>query len=208
MVTEQIVRRGVRDPQVLAAMRQVPRHEFLPEDARRYAYVDSALKIANDQTISQPYIVALMSELLDVRPEDEVLDVGTGSGYQAAILAVLAREVHTIERIPALAEAARETLATLGYDNVRVHLGDGSLGCPEAAPYDRIMVAAAAPEVPPALFAQLTEGGRLVIPVGRRTLQHLEIWDVEGGEFKQASSIPVVFVPLIGAGGWKNDASE
>ena len=208
MVAEQIVRRGVRDPRVLAAMRQVPRHEFLPEDARRYAYVDSALKIANGQTISQPYIVALMSELLDVRPEDKVLDVGTGSGYQAAILGVLAREVHTIERIPALAEAARETLAALGYDNVRVHLGDGSLGCPEAAPYDRIMVAAAAPEVPPALFTQLAEGGRLVIPVGSRTLQHLEIWDVENGEFKQANSIPVVFVPLIGAGGWKNEVSE
>jgi protein-L-isoaspartate(D-aspartate) O-methyltransferase len=207
MVTEQIARRGVRDPRVLAAMRQVPRHEFLPEDARPYAYVDSALRISNGQTISQPYIVALMSELLDVRPEDKVLDVGTGSGYQTAILAVLAREVDTIERIPALAEAAGETLTALGYDNVRVHLGDGSLGCPEAAPYDRIMVAAAAPEVPPALFDQLVDGGRLVIPVGSRTLQHLEIWDVERGEFKQAKSIPVVFVPLIGAGGWKSDLS-
>jgi protein-L-isoaspartate(D-aspartate) O-methyltransferase len=169
--------------------------------------VDSALRISNGQTISQPYIVALMSELLDVRPEDKVLDVGTGSGYQTAILAVLAREVDTIERIPALAEAAGETLTALGYDNVRVHLGDGSLGCPEAAPYDRIMVAAAAPEVPPALFDQLVDGGRLVIPVGSRTLQHLEIWDVERGEFKQAKSIPVVFVPLIGAGGWKSDLS-
>lgn len=207
MVTEQIARRGVRDPRVLSAMRQVPRHEFLPEDARPYAYVDSALRISNGQTISQPYIVALMSELLDVRPEDKVLDVGTGSGYQTAILAVLAREVDTIERIPALAEAAGETLTALGYDNVRVHLGDGSLGCPEAAPYDRIMVAAAAPEVPPALFDQLVDGGRLVIPVGSRTLQHLEIWDVERGEFKQAKSIPVVFVPLIGAGGWKSDLS-
>jgi len=208
MVNEQIVQRGVRDPRVLEVMRQVPRHQFLPEDAVPYAYLDSALRIGHDQTISQPYIVALMSELLDVRPEDKVLDVGTGSGYQAAVLGALAREVHTVERIPALAEKAGKTLAALGYDNVQVHLGDGSLGYPEAAPYDRIMVAAAAPEVPHALKDQLAEGGRLVIPVGSRTLQRLEIWDLEDGNFKQTNSIPVVFVPLIGAGAWIDTPPE
>ena len=205
MVTNQIVQRGVRDQRVLEAMRQVPRHLFLPEDLRGYAYVDSPLRIGCNQTMSQPYIVALMTELLDVSPEDKVLDVGTGSGYQVAILSLLAREVHTIERIPALAEAAAETLAELGYDNVRVHIGDGTEGYVEEAPYDRILVAAGAPEVTPALKAQLAEGGRLVIPVGNRTLQQLEIWDLEGGEFKQSSSIPVIFVPLIGEGGWKSE---
>ena len=205
MVTSQIIQRGVRDQRVLEAMRRVPRHLFLPEDLRGYAYVDSPLRIGCDQTMSQPYIVALMTELLDVSPEDKVLDVGTGSGYQAAILSLLAREVHTIERIPALAEAAAGTLAELGYDNVRVHIGDGTEGYVEEAPYDRILVAAGAPEVPPALKAQLAEGGRLVIPVGSRTLQQLEIWDLEGGEFKQSSSIPVIFVPLIGEDGWKGE---
>ena len=205
MVTSQIVQRGVRDRRVLEAMRRVPRHLFLPEDLRGYAYVDSPLRIGCDQTMSQPYIVALMTELLDVSPEDKVLDVGTGSGYQAAILSLLVREVHTIERIPALGEAAAETLAELGYDNVRVHIGDGTEGYVEAAPYDRILVAAGAPEVPPALKAHLAEGGRLVIPVGNRTLQQLEIWDLEGGEFKHSSSIPVIFVPLIGEGGWKSE---
>ncbi len=205
MVSEQIARRGVRNPRVLDAMRRIPRHLFLPEDARDYAYLDSPLRIGSEQTISQPYIVALMTELLDVSAEDKVLDVGTGSGYQAAILGWLAREVHTIERIPELAKEAAGTLATLGYTNVQVHLGDGTLGYPEAAPYDRILVAAAAPEVPPALLDQLAEGGRLVIPVGSRTLQRLDIWDRADGEFRQSSSIPVVFVPLIGEGGWKSD---
>ncbi len=208
MVTVQIAQRGVRDPRVLDATRQVPRHLFLPEDARTYAYVDSPLRIGCEQTISQPYIVALMTELLDVSAKDKVLDVGTGSGYQAAILSLLAREVHSIERIPELAEAAGVTLAALGYDNVQVHIGDGTEGLIEAAPYDRILVAAAAPEVPAPLMAQLAEGGRLVIPVGSRTLQQLEIWDLENGEFKQAKSIPVVFVPLIGEDGWQSDPME
>ncbi|MBG0788817.1 MAG: protein-L-isoaspartate(D-aspartate) O-methyltransferase [Anaerolineaceae bacterium] len=203
MVINQIAGRGVRDPRVLEAMRQVPRHLFLPEDARTYAYVDSPLRIGCEQTISQPYVVALMTELLDLSASDKVLEVGTGSGYQAAILSLLVREVHSIERIPELAEAAGETLTALGYDNVQVHIGDGTEGLIEAAPYDRILVAAAAPEVPPPLMAQLAEGGRLVIPVGSRTLQQLEIWDLENGEFKQAKSIPVVFVPLIGEDGWR-----
>ncbi len=202
MVADQIIRRGIRDELVLAALRQVPRHRFLPEEAWKLAYSDSPLKIGRGQTISQPYIVALMTELLKVRPEDKVLEVGTGSGYQAAVLATLAREVHSIERVPELAERAEANLSALGVENVRVHLGDGSQGYPPAAPYDRILVAAAAPEAPPALLAQLTEGGRLVIPVGGRTVQTLAVWDLRQGKFVKTDNISVVFVPLIGAAGW------
>lgn len=202
MVADQIIRRGIRDERVLAALRQVPRHRFLPEAAWKLAYLDSPLKIGRGQTISQPYIVALMTELLQVRPGDKVLEVGTGSGYQAAVLATLAREVHSIERVPELAERAEANLSTLGVENVRVHLGDGSLGYPPAAPYDRILVAAAAPEAPPTLLAQLAEGGRLVIPVGDRTMQTLAVWDLRQGKFVKTKSISVVFVPLIGAAGW------
>ena len=201
-MTDQIIRRGVRDPRVLAALRQVPRHRFLPEEAWELAYQDSPLKIGQGQTISQPYIVALMTELLQVGPGDKVLEVGTGSGYQAAVLGALAKEVHSVERVPELAAQAEANLDALGIENVRVHLGDGSQGYPLAASYDRILVAAAAPEVPPALLAQLAEGGRLVIPVGGRKAQTLEIWDRKRGKFAQTNSIPVVFVPLIGAAGW------
>lgn len=204
MVADQIAGRGIWDERVLAAMRRVPRHRFVPADAQEYAYLDSPLRIGDGQTISQPYIVALMSQLLAVRPEDKVLDVGTGSGYQAAVLACLAREVHTIERIPALAERAAGTLSTLGFENVRVHVGDGSQGYPPEAPYDRILVAAAAPEAPPALLDQLAEGGRLVVPVGGRSLQALEIWDRKKGKWVKSSSISVVFVPLLGAEGWQD----
>ena len=203
MVADQIIRRGIRDERVLAALRQVPRHRFLPEEAWKLAYSDSPLKIGQGQTISQPYIVALMTELLQVRPGDKVLEVGTGSGYQAAVLALLASEVHSIERVPELAEQAEANLSALGVENVRVHLGDGGQGYPPAAPYDRILVAAAAPKTPPALLAQLAEGGQLVIPVGGRTMQTLEIWDRKRGKFTQTNSIPVVFVPLLGAAGWK-----
>lgn len=202
MVTEQIAGRGIRDKRVLAALRQVPRHLFLPEDARKYAYLDGPLRIGYGQTISQPYIVALMAQLLEVRPEDKVLEVGTGSGYQAAVLNELAGEVHSIERIPELAERAADTLAVLGYDKVQVHVGDGSLGYPPEAPYDGILVAAAAPQVPRPLLNQLAEGGRLVIPVGSRAQQTLEIWKRIEGKFTKANSISVVFVPLLGAGGY------
>jgi protein-L-isoaspartate(D-aspartate) O-methyltransferase len=205
MVREQIAARDISDPRVLAALRSVPRHRFLPPDARDVAYTDSPVRIGEGQTISQPYIVALMTELLDVRVKDKVLDVGTGSGYQAAILGQLAAEVHSIERFPSLAEKARATLEALGYENIRVHVGDGSLGYPPEAPYNRIIVGAAAPAVPPALKAQLAEGGRLVLPVGNRRSQHLEIWDRDGDDFRKRDHIPVVFVPLIGQEGWQLD---
>lgn len=204
MVSFQIANKGVSDERVLAAMRKVPRHCFVPLDARAYAYIDSPLRIGSGQTISQPYIVALMSELLDVKPEHRVLDVGTGSGYQAAILGELAAEVISIERHPDLAETARVTLEGLGYGNIQVHVGDGTQGYAPAAPFDRIIVAAAAPSVPQALLDQLAPDGRLVIPVGPRYSQRLEVWDRQGDEFKKTTNIPVVFVPLIGEGGWSD----
>ena len=203
MVKHQIKARGIKDKRVLRAMRSVPRHLFLPPEARMYAYGDSPIRIGSGQTISQPYIVALMTELLDVHQEHRVLDVGTGSGYQAAILGELAAEVHSIERHPELAERAEENLSNLGYINVHVHIGDGTLGFLPASPYDRIIVAASAPNVPEPLLGQLAEGGRLVLPVGSRFSQHLEIWDREGDKFKKSHSIPVVFVPLIGDAGWE-----
>lgn len=202
MVKHQIASKGVRDDRVLAAMRKVPRHRFVSEDARPYAYADSPIRIGSGQTISQPYIVALMTELLDVKPDHRVLDVGTGSGYQAAILGELAGEVHSIERHPDLAESARETLEALGYENIQVHVGDGTQGYEPTAPYDRIIVAAAGPSVPQALLDQLALGGRLVIPVGPRYSQRLEVWERTGDEFKKSTHIPVVFVPLIGKEGW------
>jgi protein-L-isoaspartate(D-aspartate) O-methyltransferase len=203
MVEYQIARKGVTDEKVLGAMRKVPRHRFVSEDARPYAYADSPVRIDKGQTISQPYIVALMTEMLAVQPEHHVLDVGTGSGYQAAILGELAGEVHSIERHPELAEMARGVLDELGYENIRVHVGDGTQGYAPAAPYDRIIVAAAAPSVPQALLDQLADGGRLVIPVGPRYSQRLEVWKRKGEQFTQSSNIPVVFVPLIGKGGWE-----
>jgi protein-L-isoaspartate(D-aspartate) O-methyltransferase len=204
MVDSQIIRRGVNDPKVLAAMRKVPRPLFLPPDARKFAYADNPIRIGNGQTISQPYIVAFMTELLHVQPEDIVLDVGTGSGYQAAILGELALEVHTIERFASLAVEAEKTLASLGYTNVHVHIGDGTKGYPPEMPYDRILVGAAAPDAPESLKMELADGGRLVIPVGTRFSQHLEIWDRSGDDFRISSSIPVVFVPLVGEEGWKS----
>ena len=203
MVETQIARRGIQDERVLLAMRSVPRHLFLPAGARDWAYADGPIRIGCGQTISQPYIVALMTELLDVKPDHRVLDVGTGSGYQAAILGELASEVHTIERHPELAKSAEEQLAALGYENITVHVGDGTQGLESFAPYDRILVAAAAPSVPDPLLNQLTDGGRLVIPVGSRFSQSLEIWDRVGDKNIRKSDIPVVFVPLVGKDGWQ-----
>ena len=203
MVQEQIAARGVRDPRVLAAMAAVPRHLFVPPEQRRWAYADGPLPIGHGQTISQPYIVARMSELLGLQGDEKVLEVGTGSGYQAAVLGHLAREVHTVERVPELAEQAAARLAALGLDNVQVHLADGTLGWPPAAPYDAILVAAAAPEAPPSLLNQLALGGRLVIPVGDRYQQFLERWTRVGpDDFRRERFEPVAFVPLIGEEGW------
>ena len=173
MVERQLRRRGISDERVLAAMARVPRELFVPESLRAYAYDDGALPIGHRQTISQPFVVATICSLLALEGDERVLDVGTGSGYQAAVLAELATEVVTIERIPELADAAARALAAAGYANVEVRVGDGSLGVPDRAPFAAIAVAAAAPTVPPALYAQLAEGGRIVVPRGTRWGQEL-----------------------------------
>lgn len=205
MVDEQLRRRGIHEPRLLQAMLKVPRHRFVPPEHRHLAYVDGPLPIGAGQTISQPYIVALMTQLLRLEGEEKVLEVGTGSGYQAAILGELAREVHTIERHAELAERARSLLQELGYANVQVHIGDGSLGLAEYAPYQAILVTAAAPKAPPALLEQLADGGRLVIPVGGQWGQMLERWTRRGARYEQEEFVPVAFVPLRGEAGWKED---
>jgi protein-L-isoaspartate(D-aspartate) O-methyltransferase len=203
MVERQLRRRGISDARVLAAMARVPRHLFVPENLRHLAYEDGALPIGEGQTISQPFIVATICTLLRLEGDERVLDVGTGSGYQAAVLAELAAEVVTIERVPALAERARATLALAGYERVEVRVGDGSLGVPDRAPFDAIAVAAAAPAVPPHLYGQLKSGGRLVLPRGGRRGQELVL--VERTEYGPVErvSVPCRFVPLLGAEGFE-----
>jgi protein-L-isoaspartate(D-aspartate) O-methyltransferase len=205
MVYEQIERRGIRHPGVLGAMRTVPRHLFVPSELRERAYEDGALSIGSGQTISQPYIVALMTSLLALQGDENILEVGTGSGYQAAILSYLGRTVHTVERHAALAKEAEYRLYSLGLDNVIVHEGDGSLGWPEEAPYQAILVTAAAPVLPEVIGEQLDEGGRLVVPVGARRKQELQLWQREAGRLDYESIIPVAFVPLRGAYGWRDE---
>ena len=205
MVDAQLLRRDIHEPRVLDAMRSVPRHRFVPPEHRQYAYTDGPLPIGQGQTISQPYIVALMTQLLGLDGDENVLEVGTGSGYQAAILGALASQVHTIERYGELAQKAKRVLTDLGVNNVQVHTGDGSLGLMEFAPYDDIMVTAAAPRVPQALLDQLADGGRLVIPVGSRGGQYLELWQCQEKDYNQELIIPVAFVPLVGKFGWKED---
>jgi len=202
MVKSQIEGRGISDARVLRAMRLVPRHLFVPEEARAYAYRDSPIRIGSGQTISQPYIVALMTSLLDVEEGHKVLDVGTGSGYQAAILAELGAEVYSIERHPELAQEAETRLRDIGYKDVHVHVGDGTQGLPEQALFDRIIVAAAAPSVPEPLLEQLANGGKLVIPVGSRFSQTLEVWNKADKEFQREVHSGVMFVPLVGKNGW------
>ena len=203
MVADQLLGRDIRDERVIKAMDTVPREAFVPERERDAAYLDRPLPIGGGQTISQPYMVARMVELLHVGRDDRVLEVGTGSGYAAAVLAELGCRVTTIERDPALADAARGRLASLGYANrVDVRTGDGSLGLGDEAPWDGIVVAAAAPEVPPALREQLGDGRRLVIPVGTRRQQQLIVVERHGDEWRETSDGACVFVPLIGGGGW------
>jgi len=197
MVSEQIVARGVRDPRTLAALRKVPRHLFVPDAAAREAYEDHPLPIGHAQTISQPYIVALMTETLGLKGGETVLEVGTGSGYQAAVLAEIAAHVYSIEIVPTLAEEARERLRRLGYGNVEVRAGDGYAGWPEAAPFDAIIVTAAAPRIPEPLKAQLRDGGRLVLPVGDES-QELIVVTRSGATFAQRRVLPVRFVPMTG----------
>jgi protein-L-isoaspartate(D-aspartate) O-methyltransferase len=201
-VRRQLVDRGIRDVRVLDAMARVPRELFVREEARMAAYADEALSIGHGQTISQPYMVARICEELALRSDERVLDVGGGSGYQAAVLAELAREVHSIERIPELAERARLALAEAGATNVTVHVGDGSLGLPEHAPYGGIAVAAAAPEVPAPLLAQLAPSGRLVVPVGTERNQQLLVVAQTADGPAVVHSVPCRFVPLVGAEGF------
>jgi len=202
MVDKQILRRGLKDPRLLAAFESVPRHLFVPEDYRYAAYDDGPIPIGHSQTISQPYIVALMTALLGLKGDERVLEIGTGSGYQAAILGTLTAEVHTVEYLPELATQADKLLKKLGFDNVHIHIGDGSLGWPEAAPYSGILVAAAAPNAPKALLEQLEDDGRLVLPVGGRSMQNLEVWTRKGEDFESKIETSVAFVPLRGEQGW------
>lgn len=205
MVRDQIEARGIRNPRVLQAMMKVPRHLFVPEPYTRAAYQDRPLPIGEGQTISQPYIVAYMTELLDPQPSDTILEIGAGSGYQAALLAELAARVVTIERLTDVASLARRNLSRLGIKNVKVMVADGTMGWPEDAPYDGIMITAAAPEVPPPLLGQLREGGRLVAPIGGRGMQELVKVVKKGASLEYTYHGGVVFVPLVGRYGWRED---
>jgi protein-L-isoaspartate(D-aspartate) O-methyltransferase len=202
MVQWQLRERDVTDERVLAAMERVPRELFVPEQLRDHAYDDAALPIGSGQTISQPYMVAKICEALALDGDEHVLDVGSGSGYQAAVLAELAAEVDTIERIPELAELARANLAAAGYDEVRVHVGDGTRGLPERAPFDAIAVAAAAPRLPQTLYDQLEQRGRLVVPVGRFGVQRLEVIVRSPEGPAVLKTVPCRFVPLVGEEGF------
>jgi protein-L-isoaspartate(D-aspartate) O-methyltransferase len=203
MVKHQIAARGVKDPHVLGAMSRVPRHFFVPDSLAERAYEDSPLPIGEGQTISQPYMVAWMTELLEVDEDSRVLEIGTGSGYQAAILCELAAEVISIEKYPDLAREAGERLRSLAYGNITIHVGDGTLGWPQQAPYDGIMVTAGAPSVPQPLLEQLADGGRLVIPVGPSGMQMLNLIRRKGNDYVASEEGTCVFVPLVGKLGWK-----
>ena len=205
MVDGQIAIRGITSPDVLKAFLEVPRHHFVPKSQQIHAYQDSPLPIGLGQTISQPYIAAYMTDILQLTGEERVLEIGTGSGYQAAILGMLADEIHTVERHPFLADKANQLLKSLGFDNVQVHERDGTRGLPEFGPFQAIMVTAAAPEVPTPLLDQLGDGGRLVMPVGRRGGQVLLLYKRDGDEFHREDLVPVAFVPLIGEHGWKGE---
>ena len=202
MVESQLRARGIRDERVLAAMLHVPRHEFVSAEYRDQVYEDHPIPIGEAQTLSQPYIVAIMLEALALNASDAVLEIGTGSGYQTALLAELTRQVYSVERHASLARTAQATLARLGYTNVEVVLGDGSHGLPERAPFDAIVVSAAAPQIPPPLFEQLREGGRMVIPVGPAHAQELQLVRKQAGQPVVETLEGCRFVPLIGSDGY------
>jgi len=197
MVERQLKGRGIKDPRVLAAMAKVPRHLFVPEAQKPHAYEDRPLPIGLGQTISQPYVVALMTEAVRIKPGDKVLEIGTGSGYQAAVLSEITPKAFTIEILPALADAARKRLRELGYPTVQVKTGDGYLGWPQQAPFDAIIVTAAPGKIPPKLVEQLKEGGRMVVPVGERDKQRLTLVEKQGGKLKITNLAPVAFVPMV-----------
>jgi len=208
MIESQLRRRGIRDEKVLEAMDTVPRHEFVPADFRKRSYDDSPLPIGEGQTISQPYIVAAMTSALSLTGSERVLEIGTGCGYQAAVLSLLAKQVYTVECRGALATAAAQRLSRLGYLNVHVHCGDGTLGLPECAPFDAILVAAAAQSVPPPLLAQLGEGGRLILPLGDAENQELQMIERRGGAFRARTLEGCRFVPLVGFHGRKDSPAR
>ena len=197
MVEQQLKPRGIRDERVLAAMAKVPREEFIPADVRAEAYEDGPLPIGYDQTISQPYIVAFMTEQLGPKAIDRVLEIGSGSGYQAAILAEIVSDVYTIEIVEPLAKSAEATLQRLGYNNVHIKAGDGYNGWPEEAPFEAIIVTSAPEKVPQPLVAQLKDGGRMVIPVGERFAQQLYLLEKKNGQLKESATLPVRFVPML-----------
>lgn len=199
MINNQIIGRGVSDPKVISAMRKVQRHLFVPENMKAYAYDDGPLSIGHNQTISQPYIVAFMTEALDLQPDDKVLEIGTGSGYQAAVLAEIAKEVYTIEIIQPLAEESQNRLNRLGYKNIKVKYGDGYKGWPEEAPFDKIMVTAAPDEIPTELVNQLKVGGKMIVPVGSFFQELFLITKTEKG-FSKKSVLAVRFVPMVKGG--------
>lgn len=203
MVKEQLLSRGIDDPQVLAVMSQIPRHEFIPGEYLGNAYADYPVSIGEGQTISQPYMVALMSQSLNLKGEERVLEIGTGCGYQTAILASLSKEVYSVERIKSLAEAAQLQLKKMGIENVKIKVGDGTLGWEEFSPYDRIMVTAAAPQVPPALVEQLRDEGILLIPLGGSFSQILTRVKKQGQHIETEDICACVFVPLVGRYGYK-----
>jgi protein-L-isoaspartate(D-aspartate) O-methyltransferase len=205
MVRQQIAARGIQDERVLGAMRTVPRHLFVPERSRHSAYQDGPLSIGQRQTISQPYIVALMTEALELEGHERVLEIGTGSGYQTAILSLLVCQVYTVERIPELAAKAQELFLFLSYANISRRVGDGTLGWPEHAPFEAIIVTAASPDIPEPLTEQLAEGGRLVVPIGGSWSQSLVRVRKKSGRLQCQELISVAFVPLIGKYGWSEE---
>ncbi len=208
MVRDQLESRSISDPLVLSAMRKVPRHEFVPPGQEAHAYEDRPLPIGDAQTISQPYMVASMTECLRLRGGEKVLELGTGSGYQAAVLADMGCDIRTVERHPGLSESAGRRLAAQGYGRVRLHVGDGSAGWPEEAPFDRILITAAVPEVARVLLDQLADGGRLVAPVGSRSYQELTVVERTGDRFEEKKSGGCTFVPLIGQYAWEAGEDE
>lgn len=207
MVNEQIIKRGIRDERVIAAMRKVERHQFVDSALRPRAYNDTPLPIGGGQTISQPYMVALMTECLHMESDSRILEIGTGSGYQAAVLSLLCQSVFSIERDPALAKRARQILDSVGCDNIAIRVADGTLGWAEYAPYDGIIVTAGAPMVPEKLLAQLKNGARMVIPIGDIKSQRLFIYQRHGDKFETSELCSCAFVPLVGKEGWVNEGN-
>ncbi len=208
MVEEQLIPRGIKDPRVLNAFYKIERHKFIPENLRSTAYADFPLPIGESQTISQPYIVALMTECLGLTGKEKVLEIGTGSGYQTAILAELAGEVYSIERFEFLAKKAQTFLGELGYKNIKIRVGDGTMGWEEARPFDRIIITAASPKVPLPLLDQLADNGKLILPLGESFSQVLTLVEKKDGKLKSIDICGCVFVPLIGKHGWSNKKDD